>query len=76
MNSLEQSESANRRSPESDGSATRWAAVGDTIQTTMSNGSVMTHTINNPMDCAFANELISSGRWQVSPNTEVSHTAG
>lgn len=54
------------------GSATRWCAIGDTIETTMSNGSVMMHEITNSMACAFANELIASGRWQVSPNAEVS----
>lgn len=53
---------------EARGSATRWCAIGDTIETTMSNGSVMTHEITNSMACAFANELIASGRWQVSPN--------
>ena len=40
------------------------AALGSTIQTTFSNGTRVRVQIDTPAQCALANELIDTGRWQ------------
>ena len=50
------------------GSATQWASIGDTVETTLSDGRTMRVEIVNSPQCACANDLIATGRWKVSPN--------
>ena len=52
------------------GSATRWAAIGDTIETTLHDGRKIVSDVPNSLVCATANQLIASGRWRVSPNDQ------
>lgn len=44
---------------------TKWAARGDTIQTTVQNPmpATITMRLDTPEACAMGNELIASGRW-------------
>jgi hypothetical protein len=60
------------RAPGTVAALVRWCSIGDTIETTMSDGSVRRVTIPNAMACAEANELIAAGRWRVvdTPNAE------
>ena len=51
------------------GSATRWAARGDWVETTLSGGTVYRVKIATDESCAWANQLIAHGRWKVSPNS-------
>jgi hypothetical protein len=53
------------RAPGTVAALVRWCSIGDTIETTMSDGSVRRVTIPNAMACAEANELIAAGRWRV-----------
>lgn len=48
---------------------TKWASRGDTIETTLSTGDVLTASLDTPEACAFGNELIASGRWKLQKKT-------
>ena len=42
----------------------KFAAIGDTIQTTFSDGRIVSFLVKTPEQSAEANELIMSGRWK------------
>ncbi len=50
------------------GSATRWAARGDYVETQLSGGNIYRVQVTTPEACAEANRLIELGRLRVSPN--------
>lgn len=52
------------------GSATKWATRGDWVETKLSTGTHFRFQARTLQLCAYANELIASGRWQVSPNAQ------
>lgn len=58
---------------EAPGSATRWAARGDYVETELSGGNLYRVKVETAEACAEANRLIALGRWRVSPNHQVSH---
>lgn len=68
MNTTQQSESAPGGSAGAHGSATRWAARGDYVETELSGGSLYRVKVETAEACAEANRLIALGRWRVSPN--------
>jgi hypothetical protein len=51
----------------------RWCAIGDTIETNLSDGRRYRVCIENAMQCATANECIAAGRWHVvdTPNNSI-----